>query len=90
MIRVGVVLGAGGVVGQAYHAGVLSVLHGDHGFDPAGADVLVGTSAGSITASLVRLGVGTQDLAAWATRAPLSEEGPPLVRDLAAHPLPEL
>ncbi len=46
MTRVGLVLGAGGVVGQAYHAGVLAVLEHDFGFDPRAVDVIVGTSAG--------------------------------------------
>ena len=34
MSGVGLVLGAGGVVGQAYHAGVLAVLEHDYGWDP--------------------------------------------------------
>ena len=51
MTRIGLVLGGGGVVGQAYHAGVLAVLEHDLGFDPRSADVVVGTSAGSITGS---------------------------------------
>ena len=42
MTRVGLVLGAGGVVGQAYHAGVLAALEHDHGFDARTADVIVG------------------------------------------------
>lgn len=89
MTRIGVVLGAGGVVGQAYHAGVLAVLEHDHGFDARAADVLVGTSAGSITATLLRLGVSAADLAAWTVRAPLSEDRP-LHRRMATTVLPEL
>ena len=34
MSGVGLVLGAGGVVGQAYHAGVLAALEHDCGWDP--------------------------------------------------------
>ena len=60
MTRVGLVLGAGGVVGQAYHAGVLAVLEHDFGFDARGADMIVGTSAGSITGTLLRLGVSAE------------------------------
>jgi NTE family protein len=70
--RVGLVLGAGGVVGQAYHAGVLAVLEHDCGFDAREADVIVGTSAGSVTGTLLRLGVSSSDLAAWTVKAPLS------------------
>jgi NTE family protein len=51
-MQVGLVLGAGGVTGEAYHRGVVRALH-DLGWDARTADVLVGTSAGSIvTASL--------------------------------------
>jgi NTE family protein len=70
--RVGLVLGAGGVVGQAYHAGVLAVLEHDCGFDARDADVIVGTSAGSVTGTLLRFGVSSSDLAAWTVKAPLS------------------
>jgi NTE family protein len=62
MTRVGLVLGAGGVVGQAYHAGVLAALEHDLRWDPRSAGIIVGTSAGSITASLLRGGVRAGDL----------------------------
>lgn len=88
-IRIGLVLGAGGVVGQAYHAGVLAALENDFGFDPRAVDAVVGTSAGSITATLLRLGVSAADLAAWTVKAPLSGDGTWL-RRMADAPLPEL
>jgi NTE family protein len=72
---VGLVLGAGGVVGQAYQAGVLAALEHDFGWDPRSADVIVGTSAGSITGTLLRTGVPASELAAWTVRAPLTDEG---------------
>jgi NTE family protein len=72
MPRVGLVLGAGGVVGQAYHAGVLAALELDLGWDPRTADVIVGSSAGSVTGALLRFGVSAEDLAAWAVDVPLS------------------
>lgn len=77
---VGLVLGAGGVVGQAYHSGVLAALEHDLGWDPRTADVIVGTSAGSITGTLLRSGVPASELAAWTVRAPLSVEGKVLDR----------
>ena len=89
MTRVGLVLGAGGVVGQAYHAGVLAALENDFGFDPRKADVIVGTSAGSITGTLLRLGVKAEDLAAWTVKAPLSGDDE-VLRQIAATPVPEL
>ena len=89
MTRVGLVLGGGGVVGQAYHSGVLAVLEHDFGFDARRAEVVVGTSAGSITGALLRLGVSAEDLAAWTVKAPLSAEGG-ILRQLAAAVVPEL
>lgn len=53
--RTAVVLGAGGTVGIAYHAGVLKAL-ADAGVDPGAADVVVGTSAGAIVGSILRAG----------------------------------
>jgi NTE family protein len=88
-MRVGVVLGGGGVVGQAYHSGVLAVLEHDFGFDPRSADLIVGTSAGSITGTLLRLGVKAEDLAAWTVKAPLSGDGD-LLRQIADTEVPEL
>jgi NTE family protein len=79
MTDVGLVLGAGGVVGQAYHAGVLSALCESSGWDSRSADIIVGSSAGSITGTMLRLGVGATDLAAMATRSPLSESGSKVV-----------
>src|SRR5688572_10729712 len=83
MPRVGLVLGAGGVVGQAYHAGVLAALELDLGWDPRTADVIVGSSAGAVTGALLRLGVSSEDLAAWAVDAPLSLESGDLHEALA-------
>jgi len=87
--RVGLVLGGGGVVGQAYHAGVLAALEHDHRFDARRADLIVGTSAGSITGTLLRLGVSAEDLAAWTVKAPLSDEGD-LLRQITETPVPDL
>jgi NTE family protein len=82
-MRTGLVLGAGGVVGQAYHAGVLAALEHDLGWDPRTADLIVGSSAGSVTGTLLRLGFPASDLAAWAVEAPLSVESAPLMDQLA-------
>lgn len=57
----GIVLGAGGTVGLAYHAGVLRAL--EHaGIVPDDADLLVGTSAGSVAAAYMRSGWSTEEL----------------------------
>jgi NTE family protein len=71
MPEIGLVLGGGGVVGQAYHSGVLAALEHDAGWDPRRATVIVGTSAGAVTAAALRHGVGASDLAAWCVDAPL-------------------
>jgi NTE family protein len=89
MTRVGLVLGAGGVVGQAYHAGVLAALQHDHRFDARTADLIVGTSAGSITGTLLRYGVSAEDLAAWTVRAPLTGDDE-VLRRIAQTEIPEL
>lgn len=87
-LRVGLVLGGGGVTGMAYHAGALSALELDLGWDVRSADLVVGTSAGAIIAGLLRSGVPATDLAARgvgiepiASPAHLSE---------GLHELPEL
>jgi len=56
------VLGAGGAVGHAFHAGVLAALEERTGFDPRDAEIIIGTSAGSIVGALLRAGVGVEDL----------------------------
>ena len=75
MTRIGLVLGAGGAVGHAYHSGVLAGLAEATGWDPRDAEIVVGTSAGSVVAALVRAGVSASDLAAHSTDGELSEEG---------------
>ncbi|MGO9342143.1 MAG: patatin-like phospholipase family protein [Acidimicrobiales bacterium] len=75
MTSVGLVLGAGGVVGQAYHAGALAALERVHGWDPRSASIIVGSSAGSVTATLLRLEVPASDLAAPAFGWPVSADG---------------
>jgi NTE family protein len=56
-VRVGLVLGAGGVMGGAWITGGLHALASETGWDPASADYLVGTSAGSMIGSLCAAGV---------------------------------
>jgi len=83
MTSVGLVLGAGGVVGGAYHAGALAALAEVAGWDARNADVIVGTSAGSIAGAALRAGLSGPDQLARATNAPLSPEGERLVGHLS-------
>jgi NTE family protein len=73
--RIGLVLGAGGVIGHAFHAGVLDGLYDATGWDPRDAEVIVGTSAGSVVGALLRAGFSPRDLAARSTGDPVSPEG---------------
>src|SRR5207248_10947416 len=59
---IGLVLGAGGTVGMAYHAGSLRALERVGGIDPDGVDLIVGTSAGSVIGAYLRSGWTTGDL----------------------------
>ncbi len=56
-MRVGLVLGAGGVMGGAWLTGALHAVATETGWDPAAADRIVGTSAGSMLGALVAAGV---------------------------------
>lgn len=55
--RVGLVLGAGGVLGGAWLVGALHAIATESGWDPGSADYLVGTSAGSMIGALLASGV---------------------------------
>lgn len=69
-MRVGLVLGAGGAGGLAFHAAALTALELDLGWDPRDADVVVGTSAGSLAATMLSLGVPGSDMAALISEVP--------------------
>ena len=56
-MKVGLVLGAGGVMGGAWLTGGLEALARETGWDPGSADHIVGTSAGSMMGALVAAGV---------------------------------
>src|SRR5436305_3058394 len=56
-MRVGLVLGAGGVMGGAWLTGGLHALATETGWDPAMAERIVGTSAGSMMGALLAGGV---------------------------------
>ena len=74
MASVGLVLGGGGILGAAWHAAVLAAL-ADAGWDARQADLVVGTSAGSTIAAVLRLGIPPADLLAGPLGRPLSASG---------------
>ena len=51
------VLGGGGILGEAWMTAVLAGLHESTGFDARGCDGYVGTSAGSIVAAALTAGI---------------------------------
>src|SRR5215212_11635325 len=56
-VRVGLVLGAGGVMGGAWLTGGLEAIARETGWAPASAEYVVGTSAGSMMGALLASGV---------------------------------
>jgi len=61
-VKRAVVIGGGGVLGGTWAVGALSALEKAHGFRIADADLLVGTSAGSVLAALIASGVSLEEL----------------------------
>src|SRR5215211_6801644 len=55
--KVGLVLGAGGVLGGAWLVRALHAIASESGWDPGSADYIVGTSAGSMIGALLACGV---------------------------------
>lgn len=55
--KIGLVLGAGGVLGGAWLVGALQALATETGWDPGSADYIVGTSAGAMIGALAASGV---------------------------------
>ncbi|TXH42989.1 MAG: patatin [Actinobacteria bacterium] len=72
-MRIGLVLGGGGLTGGAFHAGVISAL-ADAGWDARTASILQGTSAGSITATSLAAGFPPADLVRRHLGRPLSAQ----------------
>lgn len=81
MKRITLVLGSGGPVGHAFHAGTLRAVAHATGWDPRHAELVVGTSAGAQVGALLRAGMSADDLCARVTGAPMSKEG----AAIAAH-----
>ena len=79
------VLGAGGLTGQAFHLGVLTALSDLTGFDGRTAEVVVGTSAGSLVAAALTAGFGAADQAAMLHGEELSADARDRLRSLRAQ-----
>jgi NTE family protein len=82
MTSIGLVLGAGGVIGAAYDIGAIAAIAECTGWDARSADLLVGTSAGSGVAASLRIGLSPPDLYLRAQDQPISAEAALLLGDL--------
>ncbi|MBK9737966.1 MAG: patatin-like phospholipase family protein [Actinobacteria bacterium] len=60
--RRGLVLGGGGVLGGTWALGALTAMEQEYGFAAIDADVIVGTSAGSVLAALIGAGATLSEL----------------------------
>ncbi|MFI6446076.1 patatin-like phospholipase family protein [Kitasatospora sp. NPDC050543] len=61
-VRRGLVLGGGGMLGAAWTIGALCAVEESTGWQPGGAQVILGTSAGSILGAMLAVGVRAADL----------------------------
>jgi NTE family protein len=83
-MRIGLVLGAGGVVGASWLMGALEGLEAETGWHPVDAEVIVGTSAGSVIGSLVASGIPPEFMAGYSAGRQLEEfDGLDELEDLA-------
>jgi len=65
-MRVGLVLGAGGVVGASWLIGALDALEAETGWRAVDAERIVGTSAGAVVGSLAAGGIPSEYMSAYA------------------------
>ena len=90
-MRIGLVLGAGGVVGGSWLIGALEALEAETGWNPSSADLVAGTSAGSVIGALTASGVSPSLMAAYANGgaadavAELEERGDAVTSGLAGR-----
>src|SRR3954453_6078856 len=72
-MRVGLVLGAGGVLGASWLIGALEALESETGWSPSEAELVVGTSAGSVGGALGADGIPPAYMNAYAGGRALDE-----------------
>jgi len=78
-----VVLGSGGVLGFAWTVGALAALETEAGFDVRTAELLVGTSAGSVAAALLACGLSVDEIRRHHQGVP-GPTDPPIAFDYSA------
>ncbi len=91
--RIGLVLGAGGVLGAAWMTGALAGLQDRLPGAAADVDLVVGTSAGSVLAAALRCGASIEEMVAWQygdASGALGESAVLAAKDGPLPPLPHL
>jgi len=86
--RIGFVLGGGGLTGTAFHAGVLATFAQELDVDARDAEIIVGTSAGSTAAALIRAGFPPHDYVRRMTGDSLSSEAQRVMEQMGPVPQP--
>lgn len=66
-MRVGLVLGGGGLVGASWLIGALEALESETGWSPSEAEVIYGTSAGSVIGAMTAQGIPPAFMAAYSS-----------------------
>src|ERR1700712_5491041 len=87
--RRAVVLGAGGFLGAAWTLGALSAVQQTSEFDVTDADLIVGTSAGSVLAMMLRAGLTVEQLCDAQLAAPAQASGGPGTSTRAGTDIPD-
>jgi NTE family protein len=72
-MRIGLVLGAGGIVGGSWLVGALDALESETGWSPSDAEIILGTSAGSVVGALAAQGLSPALMAAYIGGGSLDE-----------------
>ena len=72
-MRIGLVLGAGGIVGGSWLVGALEALESETGWSPSDAEIICGTSAGSVVGALAAQGLSPALMAGYIGGGSLEE-----------------
>jgi NTE family protein len=72
-MRIGLVLGAGGIVGGSWLVGALEALESETGWQASGAEIICGTSAGSVVGAMTAHGLSPALMAAYVGGGSLEE-----------------
>jgi len=89
-MRLGLVMGGGGIVGIAWETGVLAALKDECGLDPTSAAAVMGSSAGAVIGAQAALGRDLDELVAVQRRAPSVAASNRPAPDFSAGPQAEI